>query len=198
MYMYMYVCMCMCMCMCMSITFMIAERLFILIYSTATVIMTCVQVRGHGYFCDFLRDKCRRKQALPPKIYLHAYAGNVDITKQLLRLNIADSNSDLYFGFASSSNLRNQEKLSQVLQLIPSSKLLLESDGEKFSKKTLTRNKDTENESESAPIMPIHDNNNAIEVDLRAMRDFMCRVYGMNEHKLCVLTAKNALDFFGT
>ena len=74
-----------------------------------------MQVRGHGYFCDFLRDKCRRKQALPPKIYLHAYAGNVDITKQLLRLNIADSNSDLYFGFASSSNLRNQEKLSQVL-----------------------------------------------------------------------------------
>ena len=74
---------------------------------------------------------------LPPKIYLHAYAGNEEITRQLLKLNVDGSNDkggasccELYFGFAAASNMRNEKKLSNVLKLIPTSRLLIESDGE--------------------------------------------------------------------
>ena len=174
-------------------------------------------MRAHGYFYDFLREKSKTNQSLPPKIYLHAYAGNEEITKQLLKLNI---DSDLYFGFSSSSNLRNEEKLAKVLKLISPSKLLLESDGECVmdNKETTDidmRNNNTNyrevavredliheigdgNDATAAAVASPGTGSNVIERDLMKMRDFMCKTLEMNMEDLCMLTANNAHAFFGS
>ena len=147
-------------------------------------------MRAHGYFYDFLREKSKTNQSLPPKIYLHAYAGNEEITKQLLKLNI---DSDLYFGFSSSSNLRNEEKLAKVLKLISPSKLLLESDGE-----SVMDNKKTTDNDATASVALDGSGSNVIERDLMKMRNFMCKTLEINMEDLCMLTANNAQAFFGT
>ena len=147
-------------------------------------------MRAHGYFYDFLRKKSKTNQSLPPKIYLHAYAGNEEITNQLLKLNI---DSDLYFGFSSSSNLRNEEKLAKVLKLISPSKLLLESDGE-----SVMDNKKTTDNDATASVALDGSGSNVIERDLMKMRNFMCKTLEINMEDLCMLTANNAQAFFGT
>ena len=87
------------------------------------VVIHCV--RCHGYLSEFLRLRASSGQ-MPPSIYLHAFAGSAEMAKQLLKL-IPDR---VFFGFAASVNMRNEDKLRDLLAIIPLAQLLLESDAE--------------------------------------------------------------------
>ena len=170
---------------------------------------------------------------LPPKIYLHAYAGNEEITRQLLKLNVDGSNDkggasccELYFGFAAASNMRNEKKLSNVLKLIPTSRLLIESDGEFLNVSSKSRsssssssssgsvdsverdedsprgNSDTRLslsncEGEGCRVSNEKESTNTVESHLMIMRNFMCHTLEMDAEELCALTTENAHIFFG-
>ena len=124
-------------------------------------------VRAHGYMMDFLQGK--KVDELPPKIYFHAFCGSSETAKQLLCMESLQDR--IYFGFSRSVNMRNEEKLKSLLNIIPLSKLLLESDAEDVHR---------------------------VEYDLDTLEAFCSTCTGLSTAEIQLCTSQNALNLFDT
>jgi TatD DNase family protein len=87
----------------------------------------CVHcVRSFGLLMQVLSE-ARKRKALPPKLYFHAFGGKLGTVNQLL--SICSGGVDVYFGFAPIVNFRSP-KTADVIRRIGIDRLLLESDHE--------------------------------------------------------------------
>eukprot|EP00924_Labyrinthula_sp_SR-Ha-C_P015396 maker-scaffold_71-snap-gene-0.4-mRNA-1 protein AED:0.00 eAED:0.00 QI:7/1/1/1/1/1/2/74/275 len=101
-----------------NISYTLQKNIFELQLSLGVLLNRKVSIHCVRAFGDLLNILIKTKQ-LPPKILLHSYSGNIEITKQLIKI------PDIFFSFSSKINLYSCEK---CLSILPKNRILVESD----------------------------------------------------------------------